>query len=94
MKLDKIKHTLQGFSYVDVNLNEVKKWGGLGICDGCGKGPYSNMKLVWVLHDTYCSECFNEWLERCKSYFKEDIEYDLELQKDNDIKWYQVHGVI
>lgn len=92
--IDKIKYTPQGFSYVDVNLGEIIKWGGLGICDCCGKGPHSKLKLVWVLHDTYCEKCFNQWLERCKTYSREDVEYDLNLQKDNDIKWYQVHGVI
>jgi len=94
MKLDKIKYTQQGFSYVDVGIFEIINWGGAGICDGCGEGPFRKMKLIWVLHDTYCEKCFNEWLERCKSYSKEDINYDLDLQKDNDIKWYKMHRVI
>lgn len=92
--IDKIKNTPQGFSYVDVGIFEIINWGGAGICAGCGKGSFRNMKLVWVIADIFCDKCFNEWLERCKSYSREDIEYDLDLQKDNDIKWYKLHRVI
>jgi len=92
--IKKIKHTPQGFSYVDVSLMDCLKWGGLGICDGCGKGGHLKLKLIYVLRDTYCEKCFNEWLERCKSYSKEDIEYDLNIQKQYDEKWYKAHGVI
>lgn len=91
---NKIKYTPEGFSYVDVSLEDCLKWGGLGICDGCGKGPHLKLKLIWVLHDTYCEKCFNKFLERSKHISKEDIEYDLNVQKDNDIKWYKFHGVI
>ena len=91
---NKIKHTPEGFSYVDVLLAECLKWGGAGICDGCGKGPHLKLKLIYVLRDAYCEKCFNEWLERCKKYYKSDIEYDLRLQQDNDLKWYKMHGVI
>ena len=89
--MKEIKHTPQGFSYVDVALHEIINWGGLGICDGCGKGPFENLKLIYILHDTYCENCFNEWLKRSNSYLKEDIEYDLNIQKDNDIRWYKAH---
>ena len=89
--MKEIKYTPQGFSYVDVTIGDCLKWGGLGICDGCGKGPFRELKLIWVLHDTYCEKCFNEWLERAKKYTKEDIEEDLYLQKDNHLKWYQWH---
>ena len=93
MKLDKIKHTPQGFSYVDVSLFETILWGGAGICADCGEVS-RDLKLIWVIRDTFCDKCFNEWLERCKSYSKKDVEYDLNLQKDNDIRWYKMHGVI
>ena len=92
--IDKLKYTPQGFSYVDVTLDEIIKWGGFGICNSCGKGPFKNMKLVFVLTDTYCEKCFCRFLENSKNMSKEDIEYDLNLQKDNDIKWYKMHGVI
>lgn len=91
---EKIKHTPQGFSYVDVSLMECLKWGGAGICDGCGKGPHLKLKLIYVLRDTYCEKCFNEWLERCKSYTKEDIEYDLNIQNKYHVNWYKAHKVI
>lgn len=87
--MKEIKYTPQGFSYVDVGIFEVINWGGYGICNSCGKGPFRNLKLVWILTDTYCDKCFNEWLERAKNYSKKHIEEDLELQKDNDIRWYK-----
>lgn len=86
-----IKYTPQGFSYVDVNLFEIAKWGGIGICNSCGKGPFMEMKLVYVLTDTYCEDCFNAWLKRSAKMSKEDIDYDLKVQKDNDIRWYKYH---
>lgn len=90
---ERIKYTPQGFSYIDVSLLEVVNWGGMGICNNCGK-IHKNLKLIWVLADTYCDDCFNEWLKRTKEYSQEDIDYDLHLQKDNDIEWYKRHGVI
>lgn len=89
--MKEIKYTPQGFSYVDVGIFEIINWGGLGICAGCGKGPFRKMKLIWVLHDTYCENCFNEWLERAKYYSKQDIEYDLKLQKGKDVQWYKAY---
>lgn len=93
-KKNKIKYTPEGFSYVDVTLKDCLSWGGLGICDSCNKGPFENLKLIYVLHDTYCDECFNKWVERAKKYSKEDILYDLSIQKNNDIKWYKSYEVI
>lgn len=89
--MKEIKYTPQGFSYVDVTIDECLKWGGLGICDCCNKGAFKELKLIWILHDTYCEKCFNEWLERAKKYTKKDIEEDLYLQESNHLKWYQWH---
>lgn len=90
---EKIKYTPQGFSYIDITIFDCLSWGGLGICDGCGK-PHKELKLIYVLHDTYCNKCFDTWLKRSAKYSKEDIEYDLKIQKENHIKWYKYHGVI
>ena len=87
---DRIKYTPQGFSYVDVTLQECINWGGYGICNSCGKIS-NDLKLVYVLTDTYCENCFNDFLERAKFFTKEDIEYELNVQKNNDIKWYEYH---
>lgn len=84
-----IKYTSKGYSYVDVTLQECINWGGAGICDGCNKGPCQELKLIWALGDTYCNKCFNEWLERQKNYSKEDLEYDLRLQEQNDKRYYE-----
>lgn len=90
---ERIKYTPQGFSYIDVTLEECINWGGYGVCNGCGQ-IHDRLKLIWVLTDTYCEKCFNEWLKRSENMDKEDIDHDLALQKDNDIKWYEYHGVI
>ena len=94
MKEKSIKYTRQGFSYVDVSLEEILNWGGYGVCTSCDKVLCSKMKLIYVLHDTLCLRCFNEWLERCKTYTKEDIKYDLKIQKYYHIDWYKAHGVL
>ena len=86
-----IKYTPEGFSYIDVDFKDCASWGGLGICDGCNNGPFNELKLIYVLHDTYCNKCFNEWLKRCKSYSKADIEYDLNIQNQYHISWYEYH---
>ena len=91
--MNKVKYTPQGFSYVDVTVYECLRWGGLGVCNSCGQ-IHQELKLVYVLTDTYCNKCFEKWVERSKNYSKSDIEYDLRVQKDRDIKWYKYHGVI
>lgn len=88
--MSRIKYTEQGFSYVDVTVEECLGWGGYCICNGCNNIS-SELKLVYVLTDTYCPTCFNEWVERSKKYSKEDIEYDLALQKERDKEWYGYH---
>lgn len=90
MKL-KIKHTPQGYSYIDVTLANIQNWGGPGICNGCNKGPFKKMKLIWALHDTYCEDCFNKWLKELKNMSKSDIREDLQLQKYVDKEWYKTH---
>lgn len=85
----KVNYTKQGFSYVDVNFFEIVRWGGFGICNGCGKGPFKNMKLIYVLHDTYCDKCFEKCLIRWEQFSPEDIAYDLKIQNENHIRWYE-----
>lgn len=88
--MNRIKYTPQGFSYVDVTVGECIAWGGYCICNGCNE-ICGDLKLIYVLSDTYCTKCFREWLERAKNYNKEDIEYDLALQKQWDKEWYSMH---
>ncbi len=85
----KVNYTKQGFSYVDVNFFEIVRWGGFGICNGCGKGPFIKMKLIYLLHDTYCDKCFKESLIGWEQFSPEDIAYDLKIQSENHIKWYE-----
>ena len=92
MMKKEIKYTPQGFSYVDVGIFEIINWGGAGICAGCGRGPFRNMKLIYILADTYCDKCFNEWLERQEKYLRSDIEHDIKLQEENDKKFYECYS--
>lgn len=86
-----IKYTPQGYSYVDVSLEECLNWGGAGICAMCDK-IHEELKLIYVLGDVYCNNCFNEWLERQKKYIKSDIEYDMKAQERNDKKFYECYS--
>ncbi len=88
----KIKYTPKGFSYVDVSLEECLNWGGFGICNGCGTKNHKQLKLIWVLCDVYCDQCFNEWLQRQEYYSKEDIAHDLYLQKQFDKQYYEAYS--
>ena len=84
---DRIKYTRQGYDYIEVTPLEVLKWGGMCICNGCGKQKlYENLNLVWVLGDCYCKSCFKEWEEKANKY-----EEDLIKQKERSIDWYKYH---
>ena len=89
---NRIKYTDCGFSYVKVTPYENISWGGFCVCNGCnGQFENEDMNLIFVLDDTYCDDCFKKWLERQKTYNKEDIEYDLKLQDEMSMKWYRYH---
>lgn len=88
----RIKETKEGFNYIEVTPEENLNWGGICICNGCGKQFLNeNMKLVFVLADTYCKKCFKEWCYRKKNLTKEDIEHDLKIQNEMSLKWYKLH---
>ena len=90
--LNRIKTTERGFNYVDVTPYENIKWGGMCICNGCGNTVEDKpMKLVFVLTDTYCDDCFNEWTKRAKNYPQEDVDYDLKKQNEMSEVWYKYH---
>ena len=90
--LNRIKKTSRGFNYVEVTPVENLNWGGMCICNSCGETIIDKpMKLVFVLTDTYCDKCFNEWVERSKNYSQEDVDYDLEKQNAMSEKWYKFH---
>ena len=86
----KIKYTPQGFSYVDVTVEECIAWGGFCVCNGCNE-ICGDLKLIYVLNDTYCTRCFKEWVERSKNMDENDRKYDLALQNKNDKNWYSYH---
>ena len=82
-----IKKEKNGYYYADVSIWDVLNWGGLGVCDMCGKtlGVKGNVgKLVWVLSSCTCNKCFDEWQTRAKKY-----DEDLALQKLHARKWYE-----
>ena len=87
----RIKHTKEGFNYIKVSPIEIINWGGACICNSCGKQYIEDMYFIFVLTDTYCEKCFNDWCNRNKNLTQEDIEYDLKIQKEMSHKWYNYH---
>ena len=81
-----------GYNYVRVTPEEVRRWGGFNICNGCnGQFLEEDMNLVFACTDTYCDKCFNEMREIWKSFSKEDIDYDMHIQNKNSLDWYKFH---
>lgn len=87
MKAEKIiKYTDKGYSYIICERKDCFAWGGLGICDSCGKSMEEPIYLIFILGQAFCKKCFDEWVERAKRY-----EEDIFLQKQNHIRWYEAH---
>ncbi len=82
-----LQYTKQGYSYIKCNKQDCINWGGLGICDSCGKIMNESIYLIFILNQAFCKKCFNDWIDRASRY-----EEDIELQKENHIKWYKIHG--
>ena len=89
---ERIKYTKDGFSYIEVSPIENIKWGGYCVCNGCNNSVLNrDMYLVFILNDTYCERCFNEWNNRETSLTPEEIEEDLKYQNKYHIEWYKWH---
>ena len=87
---NRIKKTNRGFNYVEVTPSEVINWGGFCICNFCNRQIlFDNLYLVYVLHDVYCKDCFNDWLDRQENYSEEDVLYDLEQQNNFSFDYYK-----
>ena len=82
--------TPRGFTYLPVSYLDCLSWGGFGICDFCNQNM-QHAYLVFVLNSCICSKCFNEWIERSKSYPQEDVDYDLHIQEQYQDAWYKRH---
>lgn len=85
--MKRVKKDICGYYYAEVTKEEVKKWGGLGICDSCGYPIFNKSSkgyLIWVLSGCWCEECFIDWQKRNISY-----EEDLKLQKRHSKEYYQ-----
>ena len=81
-----------GYNYVRVTPEEVRRWGGYNICNGCnGQFLNEDMNLFFGCSDTYCDKCFNDMKKRWKTYSKEDIDYDMKLQNEMSLDWYKYH---
>lgn len=78
-----IKKTKQGYMYVEVTNQDCINWGGLGICDNCGKS-FDKGYLVFVLSSCICEECFNDWINVAKGY-----EEDLYFQSLHAESWFK-----
>ena len=86
MKKAKLNYTKQGYSYIKCTREDCFNWGGGSICDNCGN-PMEEMYLIFILGRALCQDCFDEWIERSTRY-----EEDLQLQRQNHLRWYKAHG--
>ena len=87
MKTRKLLYTDKGYSYLICTKEECFKWGGMAICDSCGKLMNNEVYLIYILGQAFCPNCFKEWTKESKRY-----EDDLYLQKQNHERWYQAYG--
>lgn len=87
MQNKQLNYTDKGYSYVKCSNTDCFNWGGLGICDSCGRYIEDEVYLIFILNSAYCKKCFKEWENRSKRY-KEDIQ----LQKESQERWYMYHG--
>lgn len=86
MKIAKLEYTKQGYSYMQVTREDCFCWGGMSICDSCGKDMNEEIYLIFVLGQAFCKECFEKWKNRAKI-----CEDDLYLQEQNQERWYMAH---
>lgn len=87
MKTKRLQYTDKGYSYLKCTKEDCFAWGGMAICDDCGKSMNDDVYLIYILAQAFCPKCFKEWTER-STRFKED----LILQEQNHERWYQSHG--
>ena len=67
----KIVENKKGFKVIECSLEECMNWGGLGVCDDCGRKA-DNGYYVAVLNSWLCEECYDKFTERAVRYI-EDI---------------------
>lgn len=87
MRKAEILYTNKGYSYIKCKRQDCLDWGGLAICDSCGKYMEDDVYLIFILGQAFCPECFKEWIGRSKRYND-----DIELQKQNHERWYRNYG--
>ena len=58
-----------GLYFYRVIRADLRRIGGLGICDSCNSMPSYGF-LVLVLGMYLCPECFEDWRQRCHYYPK------------------------
>ena len=61
-----------GLTYYEVDIIELVRLGGAGICDHCGE-YHTKGYLIPVLNHWICKSCFEEWSKDAKHYPSDDI---------------------
>lgn len=87
MKKAKLNYTNKGYSYIKCTKEDCFNWGGAAICDNCGEFIEDEVYLIFVLGQAFCKKCFDDWIKHSRRY-----EEDLQLQKENHLRWYKAHG--
>ena len=62
------------FRVIEVSLEEINSWGGLGICDLCTNRTYPQYYIA-VLNMCYCKSCYETFVERA-THYPEDKDFE------------------
>lgn len=89
MKKAKLQYTDKGYSYIKCTKEDCFNWGGISICDNCGRDMDNDVYLIFILGSALCPKCFENWAKNSKKYAD-----DLKLQKQRHKEWYKAYGFI
>jgi hypothetical protein len=77
-----VETTSKGFKVIEVTTEQCEQWGGLGICDHCGKRFVPTGKYVAVLNEVLCHHnCYEEWNSRAINYPEDRMFEDRHLER-------------
>lgn len=69
-----IYYNSKGHAFIKLDIIDMFKIGGLGICDSCNE-TIDEGNLIPVLNSVYCNYCFEKWTLKAK-YHQEDKIYE------------------
>ncbi len=84
-----LKYFKNGISYLEATSKECFNWGGLSICDCCGKKICENGFLVWMIHSYVCKDC----LKKIQDYKLNEADKEIQQYETDPTTyiWYLYH---